>query len=87
MKIKERPDLVWINKKKLSFSGFCRSVEHRVKIKERPDLVLINKKRTCHLVNFVVPVEHRVKIKERPDLVWINKKNLSFSEFCRSSGV
>ena len=48
MKIKERPDLVWINKKNLSFSGFCRSSGTRVKIKERPDLVLINKKRTCH---------------------------------------
>ena len=45
MKIKERPDLVWINKKRTChLVDFVVPVEHRVKIKERPDLVWINKK-------------------------------------------
>ena len=46
MKIKERPDLVLINKKRTChLVNFVVPVEHRVKIKERPDLVWINKKK------------------------------------------
>ena len=46
VKIKERPDLVLINKKRTChLVNFVVPVEHRVKIKERPDLVWINKKK------------------------------------------
>ena len=83
VKIKERPDLVLINKKKRTchFEDSAVLVDHREKIKERPDQVLINKKkRTGHIVDFVVTVDHRVKIKERLDLVLINKKKRTYLE-------